>query len=124
MMIRALLVLAALACAAAVGAGAFGAHGLRARLDARSLELWETAARYLMYGGLGTLLIGLAAHHVPHGRALPWSGALLLAGTAVFSGTVFALALGGPRWLGAVTPIGGTLMIVGFVLFAWGVFRL
>ena len=124
MMIRALLVLGALACAAAIGAGAFGAHGLRARLDARSLELWETAARYLMYGGLGTLLTGLAALHAPSGRMLPWSGALLLAGAAVFSGTVFALALGGPRWLGAVTPIGGLLMIVGFVLFALGAFRL
>ncbi len=123
-MIRSLLVLGALACAAAVAAGAFGAHGLRARLDARSLELWETAARYLIYGGLGTLLAGLAALHAPDGRALPWSGTLILAGAAVFSGTVFALALGGPRWLGAVTPLGGTLMIVGFVLFALGALRL
>jgi uncharacterized membrane protein YgdD (TMEM256/DUF423 family) len=55
---------------------------------------------------------------------LPWSAALLLAGAAVFSGTVFALALGGPRWLGAVTPIGGLLMIVAFLLFSYGVFRL
>jgi uncharacterized membrane protein YgdD (TMEM256/DUF423 family) len=122
--IRALLALGALACAASVAAGAFGAHGLRARLDARSLELWETAARYLMYGGLGTVLVGLAALHSPGGRALPSSAGLLLAGAAVFSGTVFALALGGPRWLGAVTPIGGLLMIVGFLLFALGAFRL
>jgi uncharacterized membrane protein YgdD (TMEM256/DUF423 family) len=122
--IRALLALGALACAVSVAAGAFGAHGLRARLDARSLELWETAARYLMYGGLGSLLAGLAALHSPGARTLPWSAALLLAGAAVFSGTVFALALGGPRWLGAVTPLGGLLMIVAFLLFAYGVFRL
>ena len=123
-MIRLLLALAALACALSVGAGAFGAHGLRGRLDARSLELWETAARYLMYGGLGALLAGLAALHSPGARTLPWSAGLLLAGAAVFSGTVFALSLGGPRVLGAVTPIGGLLMILGFLAFALGAFRL
>lgn len=123
-MIRALVALGAVTCAAAVAAGAFGAHGLRARLDARSLELWETAARYLMYGGLGSVLAGLAALLAPGGRLLPWSAGLLLAGGALFSGTVFALALGGPRWLGAVTPFGGLLMIAAFLLFAYGVIRL
>jgi uncharacterized membrane protein YgdD (TMEM256/DUF423 family) len=122
-MIRFLISAGALACAVAVAAGAFGAHGLQGRLSARGLELWETAARYLVYGGVGTVLAGLVALHGP-GRALPWAGALLLAGAAVFSGTVFALALGGPRWLGAVTPLGGTLMILGFLLFAWGAWRL
>lgn len=122
-MIRFLISAGALACAAAVAAGAFGAHGLQERLAPRSLELWETAARYLIYGGLGTVLAGLAALHAP-GRAVSWAAALLLAGAAVFSGTVFALALGGPRWLGAVTPLGGALMIVGFLFFAWGALRL
>lgn len=122
-MIRLLIGAGALACAAAVAAGAFGAHGLQERLTPRSLELWETAARYLIYGGLGTVLAGLAALHAP-GRAAPWAAALLLAGAAVFSGTVFALALGGPRWLGAVTPLGGALMILGFLLLAWGALRL
>ena len=122
-MIRWLISAGALACAAAVAAGAFGAHGLQGRLSPRGLELWETAARYLVYGGLGTVVAGLAALNGP-GRALPWAGALLLAGALVFSGTVFALALGGPRWLGAVTPLGGTLMILGFLLFAWGAWRL
>lgn len=120
---HALIALGALACAAAVGAGAFGAHGLAGRLDARSLELWETASRYLMYGGLGTVLAGLAALHAPAGpggRWLPWSAACLLAGAAVFAGSLFALALGAPRWLGAVTPIGGLLMIAGFLMLAVG----
>jgi uncharacterized membrane protein YgdD (TMEM256/DUF423 family) len=105
-------------CAAAVVAGAFGAHGLRARLDARGLELWETAARYLFYGGVGVVLAGLFGLH----GARPGLGAAtagLFAGALVFSGTVFALALGGPRWLGAVTPLGGLLLVAGFVLFAW-----
>ncbi|MFW6175468.1 MAG: DUF423 domain-containing protein, partial [Acidobacteriota bacterium] len=68
-------------------------------------------------------LLNLAALHAG-GRALPWAAAVLLAGALLFAGTVFALALGGPRWLGAVTPLGGTLMILGFLLFAWGALRL
>jgi uncharacterized membrane protein YgdD (TMEM256/DUF423 family) len=106
------LSVAALLCAAAVGAGAFGAHGLRERLDPRALETWETAARYLMYAGLALLAVG-ATKRVAPGAA--WS---LLAGAVIFSGTLFGLAAGGPRWLGAVTPVGGLLMIVGFVLLA------
>jgi uncharacterized membrane protein YgdD (TMEM256/DUF423 family) len=122
-MIRFLISAGALACAGAIAAGAFGAHGLQGRLSARGLELWETAARYLVYGGLGTILAGLAALHGP-GRILPWAGLLLLTGAIVFSGTVLALALGGPRWLGAITPLGGTLMIAGFLAIAWGAWKL
>lgn len=104
----------AVVMALAVGAGAFGAHGLRAVLDARGLELWETAARYLVIGAVGLLATGLAR----------WSGArsaavvLLCLGTVIFSGTVMALAFGGPRILGAVTPIGGVGMIAGFLALA------
>jgi len=111
------IALGALGCALSVGAGAFGAHGLAARLDRESLVLWETAARYLMYGSLGTILLGLVGEVTP--RAAPaGAGWCLAAGTVVFAGTVGALALGGPRWLGAVTPVGGVLIIVGFVLLA------
>ena len=108
----------ALICALAVVAGAFGAHGLKSRLDADSLALWETAARYFMVAGLGLVLIGLTALHQAK-RGFDAAGVCLAAGGLIFSGTVAVLALGGPRWLGAVTPIGGTLMIAGFVLFAW-----
>jgi uncharacterized membrane protein YgdD (TMEM256/DUF423 family) len=111
----------AVGCALAVTAGAFGAHGLRGRLDARQLELWGTAAQYLMYGSLSLIAVGLATRGglAAAGRA----GWALLAGTLLFSGTVGALALGGPRWLGAVTPFGGTLMIVGFLILAWAALR-
>src|SRR5262245_6059789 len=104
----------ALLCAISIAAGAFGAHGLRARLDANALALWETAARYLMYSGLGLLAIALASRPAG-GRMFTLAGAALLAGAIVFCGTVAMLALGGPRWLGAITPIGGLLMIVAFV---------
>jgi uncharacterized membrane protein YgdD (TMEM256/DUF423 family) len=117
------LIIGPLACALAVLAGAFGAHGLRARLDPRGLELWETAARYFMYSGLGLTLIGLAATQNPR-PGYDWAGWLLLVGALVFCDTVAWLALGGPRWLGAVTPLGGVLMVAGFLTFAWTAWRL
>jgi uncharacterized membrane protein YgdD (TMEM256/DUF423 family) len=115
------LALGGFLCAVAVAAGAFGAHGLRDRLDPPQLELWETAARYLMYGGLGVLLLTLGelVRQRPPGPA----PVLLAGGAAVFSGSVFALALGGPRWLGAITPLGGAAMIAGFLLFVWRMLR-
>ena len=108
--------------AAAVGAGAFGAHALRSRLDAPSLALWETAVRYLALGGTALLVLGLARHTHPN-RAWTVAGACLSAGALVFSGTVAALALGGPRWLGAVTPAGGVLLIVGFLAMGFAALR-
>jgi uncharacterized membrane protein YgdD (TMEM256/DUF423 family) len=117
------IALGAFGAALAVAAGAFGAHALAGRLDAHALSLWETAARYLMYGALGLLALGLAARPAPP-RGLAAAGWCLLAGTLIFSGTVGALALGGPRWLGAVTPIGGLLLIAGFLLFGWAALRL
>ena len=114
--------LGALLCAISIAAGAFGAHGLRARLDVDALALWETSARYLMYSGLGTVLIAVASRPVG-GRLYVWAAGSLVVGALVFCGTVAVLALGGPRWLGAVTPIGGLLMIVGFLLFSIAAFR-
>lgn len=110
----------AIVSALSVVAGAFGAHALAAKLDPKALALWETAARYAMYGGLALVQVGLFARSGGKANA---AGYCLLAGVVIFSGTVFALALGGPRILGAITPIGGTLMIVGFVIFAWSALK-
>lgn len=112
----------ALMAALAVVAGAFGAHGLASRLDAQALEWWETGARYLMYGGLGLALLGLVARST-ESALLAWAGFGLLAGSLIFSGTLAMMALGAPRWLGAITPIGGALLIAGFVLFALAAIR-
>jgi uncharacterized membrane protein YgdD (TMEM256/DUF423 family) len=112
----------ALLGAVSVIAGAFGAHGLASRLDARSLELWETASRYLMYGAFALALVGLLGRQGAV-RGVAGAGWCLLTGSLIFSGTVAVLALGGPRWLGAVTPIGGTLLILGFLLFAWAALK-
>lgn len=104
-----------LLCAVAVVAGAFGAHALSSRLSGENLDLWETAARYLMYGGLGLSILGLADRVLDQSvGSAAWA---LFVGTLIFSGTVFCLAFGAPRWFGALTPIGGLLMIVGFVMF-------
>ena len=112
-------------CALSVLAGAFGAHGLQGRLDAGQLALWETAARYLMYGGLGIVLAGLLGLQVsPPRRGFDLAAGLLLAGSLVFSSTVAILALGGPRWLGAVTPLGGLAMVIGFSTLAGTAIRL
>jgi uncharacterized membrane protein YgdD (TMEM256/DUF423 family) len=108
----------ALCAALSVIAGAFGAHALAARFEPRELQLWETAARYLMYGALSLVMLGLFARQGA-ARGVNGAGWCLFLGSVIFSGTVFSLAAGGPRWLGAVTPFGGTLMIVGFLIFAW-----
>ena len=110
-------------CALSVVAGAFGAHGLKERLSPDALNLWETAARYLIYAGFGLTLLGLAARQGPR-PGFDWAAGCLLVGAVVFSGTVAMLALGGPRWLGAVTPLGGVLLVAGFALFAWAALRL
>jgi uncharacterized membrane protein YgdD (TMEM256/DUF423 family) len=114
--------LGALLGAVSVIAGAFGAHALAARLEPRELALWETAARYLMYGAFALILLGLFGRQ-GNVKGVAGAGWCLLAGSLLFSGTVFALALGSPRWLGAVTPIGGTLLIIGFLIFAWAALK-
>ena len=114
--------LGAVLLAVAVAAGALGAHALRARLDAHSLELWETAVRYLMLGGLGLLALGLASGG-RLGRGWTFAGGCLSSGAVLFSGTISALALGGPPWLGAVTPVGGVLLIAGFLTLAVAALR-
>jgi uncharacterized membrane protein YgdD (TMEM256/DUF423 family) len=113
----------ALCAALSVIAGAFGAHALAARFAAHELELWQTAARYLMYGALSLVMLGLFGR-LGTARGVNGAGWCLFLGSVVFSGTVFGLAAGGPRWMGAVTPIGGTLMIVGFLIFAWAALTL
>lgn len=95
--------------ALAIAAGAFGAHALKKRLSTDDLAIFETGARYNMYGALAVLAFSLAA---AHGLRTVNAGWVLVAGTAIFAGTLYGIALGGPRWLGAITPLGGTLMLV------------
>ena len=112
---RTATVLAGIFGAAGVALGALGAHALAGRLDTRAAALWETAARYQLLHAAALLGLAWAASRWPG----PWTAAAIwnvAAGTAVFSGTLYALALGAPRWLGAVTPLGGLAMIAGWLL--------
>lgn len=98
----------------AVAAGAFGAHGLEGSLSSARLETLETAARYQMYHALALILVGLAEARWP-GKAWSGPGLMFLAGTVVFSGSLYALALSGVGLFGAVAPIGGALLLVGWI---------
>ncbi|HYQ45333.1 MAG TPA: DUF423 domain-containing protein [Polyangiaceae bacterium] len=109
------------ACAAlGVGLGAFGAHGLRGMIGEAQLTWWETGTRYWLTGALGILLFGLYQHKRDT-SALP--GWLLLVGSTLFAGSLYAMALGAPRVFGAITPLGGLGLITGFLSFAWAARR-
>ncbi len=108
--------LAAVLGALAVAAGAFGTHALRGQLDPVRMELFETAARYQLLHALAAAFAADRAERA--GVALPAAG-WFLAGITLFSGSLYGLALGGPRALGAITPIGGAACITGWVVLAW-----
>lgn len=106
----------------AVAAGAFGAHALRARVEPDLLAVFETGARYHMYHSLALLLTAWAAARWP-GSATRAAGWLFVAGIVVFSGSLYLLVLTGTRWLGAVTPVGGVALILGWLALAWAGWR-
>ena len=111
---RKFIALGALSGGIAVALGAFAAHALKGRLDAQLLVTFETGARYQMYHALALLAAGLLAERVPS-RLVAASGVLFLAGTLLFSGSLYALALTGVRGLGAVTPLGGVAFLAGWL---------
>jgi uncharacterized membrane protein YgdD (TMEM256/DUF423 family) len=102
----------------AVACGAFAAHGLKGRISADGLEVFETAARYQMYHALALVAVGLLAGRGRTSGALAVAGWSFSLGTVVFSGSLYALALSGVRWLGAITPLGGVLFLVGWLALA------
>lgn len=112
------LIAGALLAAAGVALGAFGAHGLKAVLPPEALGWWQTAVQYQMWHAIGLVAIGAAP--VARTRGPAW---MLAAGTMIFSGTLYAMALSDARWLGAVTPFGGVLMIASWAWLAWRVAR-
>ncbi|HUP02914.1 MAG TPA: DUF423 domain-containing protein [Bryobacteraceae bacterium] len=114
----------AIALALGVIIGAFGAHGLSGRLDAYFMSVYEKGVFYHFIHALGALIVSL----MPRAGALSekaaaWVCALLLAGVVVFSGSLYALAISGQLWLGAVTPVGGMSFIVGWTMLAWVLMR-
>ena len=121
---RTFLAIAALFGLLAVAAGAFGAHALESRLSPDRLAVFETAARYQMYHALALFGVGLAGGALPGAQALAnAAGWAFVLGTLVFSGSLYLLALGGPRWLGAITPLGGLGLLAGWLLLGLAALR-
>jgi uncharacterized membrane protein YgdD (TMEM256/DUF423 family) len=111
---RLFYLIGALSAFVGVAAGAFGAHGLKERLSADMLAVFETGARYQMYHALALFAAAWAASRWP-GAWTSAAGWLFVAGTLVFSGSLYALSLTGVRWLGAVTPLGGLAFLAGWL---------
>jgi uncharacterized membrane protein YgdD (TMEM256/DUF423 family) len=112
----------ALSACLAVLAGAFGAHAMRSRLSPDLLAVFETAARYQMFHALALIAVAWVLERGPH-PALTRAAWLFSAGTALFSGSLYALSLTGVRALGAVTPVGGLCFLSGWLSLAWGLWR-
>ena len=102
-------VLAALSAAMAIGAGAFGAHGAP---SAQAADWLRTGGIYQLIHAVAVIALG----SLPGGRGPLWA---LLGGSALFAATLYAMAVGAPHWLGAITPIGGAVMILGWLWAAW-----
>lgn len=110
-----LALLVGLVGASAVLLGAFGAHALRDVLDARATELWHTAVNCHIWHALAlALVVGLG-----QGRSARLGVGLFVIGIVLFSGTLYALALGAPRWCGFVTPLGGVAFVLGWLALGW-----
>ena len=110
--------LGALSAGLAVALGAFAAHGLRSRVSAEALAAFETGARYHMYHALALLAVAWACARWPSAGTSA-AGWLFVAGTLLFSGSLYLLAVTGVRALGAITPLGGLAFILGWLALAW-----
>jgi hypothetical protein len=119
---RLFIIIGAVSGGIGVAAGAFGAHALRARLEPRLLEVFETGARYQMYHAIAMLAAAWIVTRFP-GALANASGWLFLAGTLLFSGSLYAMAFTGIRALGAITPLGGVCFIAGWGCLALAAMR-
>lgn len=119
---RLFFVLGSVSAGLGVAFGAFGAHALKARLAPDLLASYEVGVRYQLVHALALLAVAWAGTRWP-GSAVTASGWLFVAGTLLFSGSLYALSLSGMRWLGAITPIGGVAWLAGWACLAWGAWR-
>jgi uncharacterized membrane protein YgdD (TMEM256/DUF423 family) len=99
--------------------GAFGAHVLQGQLGARQLASYQTGVQYQLLHALGLLLVGVVVQLAGERLRLRWAARLMLAGVVLFSGSIYLMTAGLPRWLGMVTPLGGVSFMVAWVLLAW-----
>jgi uncharacterized membrane protein YgdD (TMEM256/DUF423 family) len=109
---------------AAVLLGAFGAHALKDYLASELTPVYHTAVEYQFYHALGLLAVGILAKSMPESVSLRWSGALMIAGIILFSGSLYAFCLTGVRWLGVVTPVGGLAFIAAWACLIFAVAKI
>jgi uncharacterized membrane protein YgdD (TMEM256/DUF423 family) len=107
------VIVAAISGALAVAAGAFGAHGLRTRVSPDQVASWMTASQYHLLHSV--VLLALALFALQTGKSVRLPAGLFAAGIVLFSGSIYGLVLGSQRWLGPVTPLGGLLLMAGWV---------
>lgn len=119
---RRFAVLGSISAFLAVGIGAFAAHALRDVLSHEGLRVFEIGGRYHLVHALALLAVAVLNDRLQH-RAVGFAGWLFLWGTVLFSGSLYALAITGHKWLGAVTPLGGLLFLAGWAALAWGALR-
>lgn len=119
---RVFFLIGSLSAAVGVAAGAFGAHTLRGRLTPDLLNVFETGVRYHLIHALALLTVAGAASRWP-GPAVSLAGWCFVAGTILFSGSLYALCLTGLRTLGMITPLGGLSLIVGWLLLGWAAWQ-
>jgi uncharacterized membrane protein YgdD (TMEM256/DUF423 family) len=121
---RMFLILGGANAALVVILGAFGAHGLKARLGADMMAIYQTGVQYHVFHALGLLAVGLTITQLPDSKLLKSSGWLMLAGIVLFSGSLYVLSVTGWKWLGSITPLGGLSFIVAWALFTVALVKL
>jgi uncharacterized membrane protein YgdD (TMEM256/DUF423 family) len=122
-MTRFLISAGAMGAALSVALGAFAAHGLKTRLPADMLAVFQTGVQYQFYHALGLILIGLIAMQVKPSRLLAAAGLLMLAGILLFSGSLYILSTTGIRSIGIITPVGGVAFIAAWLMLVFGIWR-
>lgn len=122
-MVQLFLLFAAVNGALAVTLGAFGAHALKQSLSAAALQTWHTAVQYHFVHVLALLAVAILLKVMGMNAAGKVAGIAFIAGIALFCGSLYWLALGGPRWLGPITPLGGLAFIAGWLALAVCIWR-
>ena len=118
---RILLIIGSLFAALSVLLGAFGAHALKNRLSIEDLAIFEIAVRYQMYHALGLLFMGVASFHLTE-KLVSTPAYFMILGIIIFSGSLLLLVFTNLRWFGAITPIGGFCLIIGWLLLAYNIY--
>lgn len=114
-MTKIFIAIAAIFGGLSVGSGAFASHALKEKLTENALKIWETGSKYQMYHALALLLVALLLAKAETSQiSLIYSGIAFILGIFIFSGSLYALSLSGIKWLGAITPIGGVALLIGW----------